>query len=221
MSAKHWKSWSRKRWKACTNSPCRWLWKSASDQTGGTWTESHLKIEPAIPRQVRQIANQPFPASQNFPGNTSRPDLSTRTGTPYGTSFEALRSSEEDHMLRWPRVVDWGESMRRICEFLFVPALVLCITGCSGLSDVKNSCGGAGQATGVTVSPAAASVDPFTTQSFSAQVQGSTNQAVTWQVNGVTGVAAPRLELSPPQGSTPHHMPFLRAWFPPPTPRLP
>src|SRR5208337_3389519 len=102
MSAKHWKSWSRKRWKACTNSPCRWLWKSASDQTGGTWTESHLKIEPAIPRQVRQIANQPFPASQNFPGNTSRPDLSTRTGTPYGTSFEAFRSSEEDHMLCWP-----------------------------------------------------------------------------------------------------------------------
>jgi hypothetical protein len=80
--------------------------------------------------------------------------------------------------------------MRRILEFLFVPALVLCIAGCSGLSDVKNSGGGAGQATGVTVSPAAASVDPFTTQSFSAQVQGSTNQAVTWQVNGVIGGSA-------------------------------
>jgi hypothetical protein len=80
--------------------------------------------------------------------------------------------------------------MRRICEFLFVPALVLCITGCSGLSDVKNGGGGGGQATGVTVSPAAASVDPFTTQQFAAQVQGSTNQAVTWQVSGVTGGSA-------------------------------
>jgi hypothetical protein len=80
--------------------------------------------------------------------------------------------------------------MRRICEFLFVPALVLCIAGCSGLSDIKNSGGGTGQATGVTVSPAAASVDPFVTQQFAAQVQGSTNQAVTWQVNGVTGGSA-------------------------------
>ena len=80
--------------------------------------------------------------------------------------------------------------MRRILEVLFVPAVVLCITGCSGLSDVKSSSGGAGQATGVTVSPATASVDPFTTQSFSAQVQGTTNQAVTWQVNGVTGGGA-------------------------------
>ena len=80
--------------------------------------------------------------------------------------------------------------MRRILEVLFIPAVVLCITSCSGLSDVKSSSGGAGQATGVTVSPATASVDPFTTQSFSAQVQGSTNQAVTWQVNGVTGGGA-------------------------------
>jgi hypothetical protein len=80
--------------------------------------------------------------------------------------------------------------MRRICEFLFVPAFVLCIAGCSGLSDIKNSGGGTGQATGVTVSPAAASVDPFTTQQFAAQVQGSTNQAVTWQVSGVTGGSA-------------------------------
>ncbi len=79
--------------------------------------------------------------------------------------------------------------MRRICEFLFVPALVLCISGCSGLSDVKNS--GGGQATGVTVSPATASLDPFKTQAFSASVQGNaTNNAVTWQVNGVTGGSA-------------------------------
>jgi hypothetical protein len=79
--------------------------------------------------------------------------------------------------------------MRRIREALFISALVVCIAGCSGLSDVKNS-GGGGQATGVTVSPGTASVDPFTTQAFAAKVQGSTNQAVTWQVNGVTGGSA-------------------------------
>jgi hypothetical protein len=79
--------------------------------------------------------------------------------------------------------------MRRICEFFFVPALVLCISGCSGLSDVKNSTSGS-QVTGVTVSPATASVDPFVIQTFSAQVQGGTNNAVTWQVNGVTGGSA-------------------------------
>src|SRR5208283_2555282 len=84
--------------------------------------------------------------------------------------------------------------MRRICELLFIPVLVLTVAGCSGLSDVKNNSGGGGggggQATGVTVSPGSATLDPFTTQSFSAQVQGSSNQAVTWQVNGVTGGSA-------------------------------
>jgi len=93
-------------------------------------------------------------------------------------------------MLRWLCVVDWGEYMRRICEILFLSALAVCFGGCSGLSDVKNSGGsggGGGQATGVTVSPGTATVDPFATQAFSAQVQGSTNQSVTWQVNGVTG----------------------------------
>lgn len=78
--------------------------------------------------------------------------------------------------------------MRRICEILFISALVVCIAGCSGLPDVKNS--GGSQATGVTVSPGTATVDPFGTQAFTAQVQGSTNQAVTWQVNGVTGGSA-------------------------------
>lgn len=85
--------------------------------------------------------------------------------------------------------------MRRICKLLFIPALVLTVAGCSGLSDVKNNGGsggggGGGQASGVTVSPGAASVDPFMTLSFSAKVQGSSNQAVTWQVNGVTGGSA-------------------------------
>ncbi|HXR33003.1 MAG TPA: hypothetical protein VN830_04820 [Verrucomicrobiae bacterium] len=72
--------------------------------------------------------------------------------------------------------------MRRICEFLFILTFVLSIAGCSGLSDVPN--GGGGQVTSVTVSPATASVAPFTTQAFTA------NQSVTWQVNGVTGGSA-------------------------------
>ena len=78
--------------------------------------------------------------------------------------------------------------MRQIRKILFISALVVCIAGCSGLSDVKSS--GSGQATGVTVSPGTATVDPFGTQAFTAQVQGSANQAVTWQVNGVTGGSA-------------------------------
>lgn len=69
----------------------------------------------------------------------------------------------------------------------------MCIAGCSGLSDVKSSgggSGGGGQATGVTVTPGSATLDPFTTKTFSATVQGNTNQVVTWQVNGVTGGSA-------------------------------
>jgi len=81
--------------------------------------------------------------------------------------------------------------MRRICEILFISSLAVCFAGCSGLSDVKSSGGGGGgQASGVTVSPGSATLDPFTTKAFSATVQGSTNQAVTWQVNGATGGSA-------------------------------
>lgn len=39
----------------------------------------------------------------------------------------------------------------------------------------------------MSVSPAAAFVQTLATKAFSATVQGSSNQAVTWQVNGVTG----------------------------------
>ena len=93
-------------------------------------------------------------------------------------------------MLRLPRVVDWGEKMRQFRKILFISALVVGISGCSGLSDVKNSGSGSGQATGVTVTPGGTTVYPFGTQAFGAQVQGSTNQSVTWQVNGVTGGSA-------------------------------
>ena len=79
--------------------------------------------------------------------------------------------------------------MRRICESLFISVFVLSMSGCSGLSDVKNS-GGGSQVTSVTVSPGTATVDPFVTQQFAAQVQGGSNSAVTWQVNAVTGGSA-------------------------------
>lgn len=79
--------------------------------------------------------------------------------------------------------------MRRIREILFISSLAVCFAGCSGLSDIKGSGGGGGgQATGVTVSPGSATLDPFTTKTFSATVQGNpANSNVTWQVNGVTG----------------------------------
>jgi hypothetical protein len=81
--------------------------------------------------------------------------------------------------------------MRQIREILLISSLAACIAGCSGISDVKSSGSGGGQATGVTVSPLTATVDPFGTQTFSANVQGNpTNSNVTWQVNGVTGGSA-------------------------------
>jgi hypothetical protein len=80
--------------------------------------------------------------------------------------------------------------MRRLCEILFISSLAVCFSGCSGLSDIKSSGGGGGggQVSGVTVSPGSATLDPFTTKTFSATVQGNpANSNVTWQVNGVTG----------------------------------
>ncbi len=82
--------------------------------------------------------------------------------------------------------------MRRIFEILFISSLLVSFAGCSGLSDIKSNSGGGGggQATGLTVSPGSATVNPFSTKAFTAKVQGSSNQAVTWQVNGVTGGSA-------------------------------
>jgi hypothetical protein len=56
--------------------------------------------------------------------------------------------------------------------------------GCSG---VKDAAGGGTQVVSVTVSPTTAKISNFTTQNFTATVIGSSNTAVTWQVNGVTG----------------------------------
>jgi hypothetical protein len=50
--------------------------------------------------------------------------------------------------------------------------------------------GGGGGGVSVSVSPPTASKFPSQTQQFSAAVSGSTNTAVTWQVNGATGGSA-------------------------------
>jgi hypothetical protein len=83
--------------------------------------------------------------------------------------------------------------MRRATETLLLAALVASIAGCSGLTDVKNNGGNGGgggggtQASSVSILPATATVQPFGTLAFTASVSGSSNTAVTWQVNGVTG----------------------------------
>ena len=83
--------------------------------------------------------------------------------------------------------------MRRPSEILLVPILAMSIAGCSGLTDVKQTSGGGGggggstQPSSVTVSPAAATLQLFSKQTFAAVASGSSNAAVTWQVNGVTG----------------------------------
>ena len=56
---------------------------------------------------------------------------------------------------------------------------------CSGLS--KTGGGGGNQQVTVTVTPATPTVNNFATQQFTAAVTGSSNTAVTWQVNTVAG----------------------------------
>jgi len=56
---------------------------------------------------------------------------------------------------------------------------------CSGLP--KTGGGGGNQQVAVTVTPATPTVNNFATQQFTAAVTGSSNTAVTWQVNGVAG----------------------------------
>jgi hypothetical protein len=75
--------------------------------------------------------------------------------------------------------------MRRNIASLSVLTAVLYLSGCSGLNDAKQ--GGGNQAATVQISPAAISVNVFSTQAFAATVIGPTNTAVTWQVNGTVG----------------------------------
>jgi hypothetical protein len=79
--------------------------------------------------------------------------------------------------------------MRRSNRICLVPALVLWVAGCSGLSTPKSGNGGGGNPGPITVvvTPAPTSVSTFGTQTFTATVSGTSNTSVTWQVNGVNG----------------------------------
>jgi hypothetical protein len=87
------------------------------------------------------------------------------------------------------------EKMKRLfSRHLFLSIFVLAaaaLAGCTGTT--KNSSGSnsntppSGSAVTVKVSPASATVRAGARQSFSASITGSSNTAVTWQVNGVTG----------------------------------
>jgi hypothetical protein len=77
--------------------------------------------------------------------------------------------------------------MRRVHFSLLCPVVILVLAACSG--PIRTATGGGGGGGGITVSLNlnTATVNVFGTQQFSATVNGSSNQAVTWQVNGVTG----------------------------------
>jgi hypothetical protein len=80
--------------------------------------------------------------------------------------------------------------MRRSNFCVSLLTVALSLAGCSGLNDLKHSGGGTGGGTqtgSITVAPTTATVSIFGTQTFTATVTGTSNTAVTWQVNGVTG----------------------------------
>src|SRR6266853_4015566 len=72
--------------------------------------------------------------------------------------------------------------------FLLFAAVLSGCTGTTKSSSPSNSnVPSSGTGVTLTVCPATANVRAGATQSFSAQVTGTTNTSVTWQVNGVTG----------------------------------
>jgi hypothetical protein len=76
--------------------------------------------------------------------------------------------------------------MRRTNILIVNLAIIPFLAACSGLPK-KAGGGGGNQQVTVTVAPSAPNVNNFATQQFTATVTGSTNTAVTWQVNGVAG----------------------------------
>lgn len=79
--------------------------------------------------------------------------------------------------------------MRRAIFFLLLIIVAAGFSGCSGLSDVKNSGGGGGNSgtVSVTVVPQNPTVIVGQTMAFQATVTGTTNTLVVWEVNGVAG----------------------------------
>jgi len=74
--------------------------------------------------------------------------------------------------------------MRRLQLCLICTAILPILTACSGLPKGTVS---SNQTVTVTVNPPAATVSTFGKQTFTPTVSGTTNSAITWQVNGVTG----------------------------------
>jgi hypothetical protein len=72
--------------------------------------------------------------------------------------------------------------MRRANFLCICFAILLLLGGCSGLPNGTNT-----NSIVVTVSPPAPTLPTFVQQNFTATVTGTTNTAVNWQVNGVTG----------------------------------
>jgi hypothetical protein len=80
--------------------------------------------------------------------------------------------------------------MRRATLFLSLFAAAAGLSGCSGLSDAKHTGGGGGGNPGtitVTVAPQSPTAVVNQTVAFQATVTGTTNTAVTWEVNGIAG----------------------------------
>ena len=75
---------------------------------------------------------------------------------------------------------------------LFSSVLLLSTISCGGGASSTGSNGnsGATQAVSITISPTTATVNAGATQQFQATVTGSTNTAVTWQVNSITAGSA-------------------------------
>jgi hypothetical protein len=75
---------------------------------------------------------------------------------------------------------------------LFSSVLLLSTVSCGGGASSTGSNGnsGATQAVSITISPTTATVNAGATQQFQATVTGSTNTAVTWQVNSITAGSA-------------------------------
>ena len=84
------------------------------------------------------------------------------------------------------RLVPTKEHMTRATIGLFFLSIILFNTGCGGGSST-NTTTVTQSSVRVTVQPASVSVSNFRTQQFTATVSGSSNTAVTWEVNKTAG----------------------------------
>src|ERR1700686_5392662 len=73
--------------------------------------------------------------------------------------------------------------MLKIYVFCFVLVIALTLAGCGSSSSTPNP----GAQVTVAISPTSAPLTAGATQQFAATVQGSTNTAVTWSVDNVSG----------------------------------